>query len=134
MVPITAVRRPEYDASCGNRTARMFLETMYGEFFSEQPGVRHLMQVNSEHLFLRDAAMHSRIDTFLCKTHFCQHLMQQHIADAGLQARSIYMAHSSVDFSVGGGGGGRLPGRLPGWLPGWLMPVLCSCSCGTCAC
>ena len=31
---------------CANTTARVFLETMYGDFFSDQPGVTHLMQVS----------------------------------------------------------------------------------------
>lgn len=40
-----------YDTYCGSRTARLFLESMYGEFVSSQKNVLHIQLLNSEHMW-----------------------------------------------------------------------------------
>lgn len=55
----------QYNSQCGPATARLFMENMYESFYTKQPGVLHLQLVNAEHLYVKDAAMHRRMDAFL---------------------------------------------------------------------
>jgi hypothetical protein len=89
-----------YTAACGNFSARLHLESLYDEWLAPRPGALHLMLVNSEHLFVRDASLHARIDVFLCKTRFCTALMQRHIEERGIQADVWYVGHTSSDVLV----------------------------------
>jgi len=57
----------QYDSYCGAATARLFLENMHEEFLSKQPGVLHMQLVNAEHLYLKDAKLHKKMDAFLVK-------------------------------------------------------------------
>jgi hypothetical protein len=61
-----------YDAACGPRTARLFLETLYQEFLSAQRGVLHMQLVNAEHFWSADAAVHARMNVFLWCVRVCQ--------------------------------------------------------------
>jgi len=101
---IVPVQKPggEYDAACGARTARMMLETIYSEFISKSagPGVLYLQLVNQEHIWEKDAAHHSKVGIFLCKTRFCAALLKAHVAAQKWSAEVRLMGHSSMDPTV----------------------------------
>ncbi len=44
--------------------------------------------------------LHSQMDLFLCKTHFCQRLMKQYVRAHNLKAEVWYMGHTSLDPTV----------------------------------
>jgi hypothetical protein len=126
-LPPTPEGRAAYDAACGARTARVLLETIYSEFISAAagPGVTYLFLLNSEHMFEWDSKHHARVDLFLCKTRFCERLLQKHVRARGLRGGVRFMGHSSgdplVDLPAGveragvraGGGGARSPAGAP---------------------
>eukprot|EP00775_Hariotina_reticulata_P012551 gene12551-12684_t len=100
VIPMPAA--PEvYDSYCGSLTARLFLESMYGEFVSKRKDVLHIQLLNSEHMWTQDAPMHAKMQLFLCKTAFCQMLMQQHVVNKRYWASVWFMGHTSSDPSVG---------------------------------
>ncbi|KAF6265542.1 hypothetical protein COO60DRAFT_1697805 [Scenedesmus sp. NREL 46B-D3] len=91
----------QYSTHCANRTARMFLESMYHDWHSPPHRSLHLMQVNNEHMFKQDEPQHLGIDLFLCKTRFCFRLMQQHIKQRNWNSSVWYTGHTSSDVLVG---------------------------------
>lgn len=90
-----------YDNTCGPPTARLFLESTYHEFLSKHKGVLHMQLLNHEHLWSADAAVHAKMQGFLCKTQFCMALMRQHVVNKGYWASVWFMSHTSSDPSVG---------------------------------
>jgi len=49
---------------------------------------------------MRDLDAHARMDTFLCKTLFCQRLVRRYVHERKLKARVLYMGHTSLDPRV----------------------------------
>lgn len=94
---LSAPERARYDAACGARTARLLLETVYGEFVSDDPAVKHYHLLNSEHMWKADEANHRRVNVFLCKTRFCASLLRAHVAAKRWGAEVALMGHSSSD-------------------------------------
>lgn len=90
----------QYNTWCGAKTARLFFETMYPWFISERPDVMHLMLVDHEHFWERDAALHKHMNVFLCKTAVCQEYLQKHVVKLGYRGKVWLMAHTSSDPSV----------------------------------
>lgn len=89
-----------YNAVCGAGTARLFLETMYSQFVSRAPGVLHMQLLNAEHMWARDAALHERMDAWLCKTRVCVGLLLRHAAAQGYKGRVLFVGHTSLDPSA----------------------------------
>lgn len=93
---------PKWDAACGPRTARMLLETMYGENFSPTApqGILYLGLINTENLWKQDDGLHPRVGLYLCKTRFCERLMSAYVTRQGWNSSVKFMGHTSSDPTV----------------------------------
>jgi hypothetical protein len=128
IVPLQPPAAPYHASACGARTARMLLETMYGEAMGGGGAAPRMMLVNSEHMWEADAGHHAAMDAFLCKTRFCAALLKAHVKARGWRGEVRLMGHASSDPTADLPAGvqrdevGSLSGWVAfGWLVGWLV-------------
>jgi hypothetical protein len=83
---------------------RLFLDNIHPQLISKQKRVLHMQLIKPSSLKPEDAPLHARMQAFLCKTHQCTTLMQQHVVAHGYWASVWHIGLGSSDATVGTSG------------------------------
>jgi hypothetical protein len=89
---------------CALLPRRLFLDNIHPQLISKQKRVLHMQLIKPSSLKPEDAPLHARMQAFLCKTHQCTTLMQQHVVAHGYWASVWHIGLGSSDATVGTSG------------------------------